>query len=330
MITGAAQMDGSILVISADDGPMLQTKEHLLLCKQVGIKNIVVFLNKVDLVNDADMLEIVEEEVREVLGKYSFDGEKTPIIRGSALKALDGDQTEIGEAAILKLMDAVDEHIPEPKREMTKPFLMPIESVFKISGRGTVATGKVESGTIKLQTDVEIVGYEPTALKTTVTGIEMFHKLVDKGQAGDNLGLLLRNVEKKDARRGTVLCKPGLLKPRVRFEAEIYCLTKEEGGRHTPMVDGFQPQFFFRTADITGKIKFLPQEGIDTNPSEKQMAMPGDNKRIFVELIAPMALKEGLTFAIREGGHTIGAGIISTVSEDMTGFSAQEKKAGKK
>jgi len=327
MITGAAQMDGSILVISSDDGPMLQTKEHLLLCKQVGIKHIVVFMNKVDLVNDKDMIDIVEEEVREVLTKYEFDGEATPIIRGSALKALEGDQSEIGEPAILKLMEAVDSYIPEPKREMAKPFLMPVESVFKISGRGTVATGKVEAGTIKIQTEVEIVGFAPTPLKTVITGIEMFHKLVDKGQAGDNLGLLLRNVEKTDARRGTVICKPGLLKPRVRFDADVYCLTKEEGGRHTPMVDGFQPQFFFRTADITGKIRWLPGEG--AQPEDKQMAMPGDHKKVSVELIAPMALKEGLSFAIREGGNTIGAGIITAVSEDMTGHTVLDAKKGK-
>lgn len=327
MITGAAQMDGSILVISSDDGPMLQTKEHLLLCKQVGIKHIVVFMNKVDIVNDKDMIDIVEEEVREVLTKYGFDGEATPIIRGSALKALEGDKSEIGEPAILKLMEAVDSYIPEPKRDMAKPFLMPVESVFKISGRGTVATGKVETGTIKLQTEVEIVGFAPTPLKTVITGIEMFHKLVDKGQAGDNLGLLLRNVEKTDARRGTVICKPGLLKPRVRFDADVYCLTKEEGGRHTPMVDGFQPQFFFRTADITGKIRWLPGEG--AKPEDKQMAMPGDHKKVSVELIQPMALKEGLSFAIREGGNTIGAGIITAVSEDMTGHTVLDGKKGK-
>jgi elongation factor Tu len=327
MITGAAQMDGSILVIGADDGVMLQTREHLLLCKQVGIKHIVVFMNKVDLVKDQEMIEIVEEEIRDVLNNYEFDGANTKIIRGSALKALEGENSEIGVQSVKALMDAVDESIPEPKREINKPFLMPVESVFTISGRGTVATGKVDQGTTKIGAEVEIVGYAPNPVKSTVTGIEMFHKLVDKGQAGDNLGILLRGMDKKNLRRGQVVCHPGLYKPRARFDADIYVLTSEEGGRRTPFVEGFQPQFYFRTSDVTGRISFVP--GPDAKPDDKQMAMPGDHKKIFVSLIAPMAIKEGLSFAIREGGQTIGAGIITKVSEDMTGFvnvAADKKK----
>jgi elongation factor Tu len=328
MITGAAQMDGSILVIGADDGVMLQTREHLLLCKQVGIKHLVVFLNKVDLVKDQEMIEIVEEEIRDVLTNYEFDGANTRIIRGSALKALEGDSSDIGVKAVQTLMDAVDETIPEPKREIAKPFLMPVESVFTISGRGTVATGKVDQGTTKVGADVDIVGFAPQAYKSTVTGIEMFHKLVDKGQAGDNLGILLRNMDKKNLRRGQIVCHPALYKPRARFDADIYVLTSEEGGRRTPFLEGFQPQFYFRTSDVTGRITFPTADG--KPDADKQMAMPGDHKKIFVSLIAPMAIKEGLSFAIREGGQTIGAGIITKVSDDMTGFiSSQEPKKKK-
>jgi len=325
MISGAAQMDGAIMVIGSDDGVMLQTREHLLLCKQVGIKKVVVFLNKVDLVNDAEMVEIVEEEVRDVLSSYEFDGPNTPIVRGSALKALEGEKSEIGTLSVQKLMDSVDEYIPEPKREIAKPFLMPVESVFTISGRGTVATGKVDQGTTKVGTDVDVVGYYPTPYKSTVTGIEMFHKLVDKGQAGDNLGVLLRGMDKNNLRRGQIICQSGLYKPRGRFEANIYVLTKEEGGRHTPFVEGFTPQFYFRTADVTGKVSFPPVSGAD----DKGMAMPGDTKNIKVQLITPMAIKEGLSFAVREGGQTIAAGVITKVDEDMTGYNIADMKKKK-
>ncbi len=315
MITGAAQMDGAILVISADDGPMLQTKEHLLLCKQVGIKHLVVYLNKVDLVKDPEMLEIVEEEVRELLTYYKFDGQNTRIIKGSALKGLEGEDSDIGKKSILELMKAVDETIPVPERDINKPFMMPLESVFNIQGRGTVATGKVDQGTIKLNTEVEIVGFKPTPLKATVTGIEMFRKIVDKGQAGDNLGLLLRNVTKDDIKRGQVICQPGLVKPHMVFEAEVYFLTKDEGGRAKPMFTGFQPQFYFNTADVTGTLEFIPQEGKPKKvgadgKEEAEMAMPGDNRTVKVSLIYPMAIKEGTSFAIREGGSTIGAGKV--------------------
>ncbi|KAL9644624.1 hypothetical protein ABK040_015363 [Willaertia magna] len=319
MITGAAQMDGSILVISADDGPMLQTREHLLLCKQVGIKHLVVFLNKVDLVNDAEMIEMVEEEVRETLKNYDFDGDKVTIVKGSALKGLEGEQSEIGVFAIKKLMEAVDNDIPVPERDVDKPFLMPVEGVLTIQGRGTVATGRVDQGSIKLNTEVEIVGHAPQPIKTSVTGIEMFKKLVDKGQAGDNLGVLLRNVDKKLVRRGQVICKPGLMKPRVKFDADVYVLTQEEGGRRTPFVDGFSPQFFFRTADVTGKIRIYPEEGKPLGEGEKSMAMPGDKKKFEVNLIYPMALVEGLQFAVREGGLTIGAGIVTKIYDEMPG-----------
>lgn len=325
MITGAAQMDGSILVISADDGPMLQTREHLLLCKQVGIKHIVVFLNKVDLVPDPEMIEMVEEEIRETVKQYGFDGDNISIIRGSALKALEGDKSEIGTPAIQKLMDAVDKDIPEPERDINKPFLMPVEGVFTISGRGTVATGKVDQGSLKLNAEVEVVGFAPTPIKTSVTGIEMFHKLVDKGQAGDNLGILLRGIDKKQIKRGQVICKPGLLKPRTKFDADIYVLTAEEGGRRTAFVDGFSPQFFFRTADVTGKMKIYPEEGKALAEGEKCMAMPGDKKKINVTLINHVAITEGLSFAVREGGHTIGAGIVTKVYEEETP-AGQKKK----
>ena len=316
MITGAAQMDGSILVISADDGPMLQTREHLLLCKQVGIKHLVVFLNKVDLVGDPEMIEMVEEEIRDTVKQYGFDGDTISIIKGSALKGLEGDQSEIGVPALKKLMEAVDKDIPEPERDVNKPFLMPVEGVFTISGRGTVATGKVDQGSLKLNAEVEIVGHSPVPIKTSVTGIEMFKKLVDRGQAGDNLGILLRGIDKKQIKRGQVICKPGLLKARTKFDADIYVLTAEEGGRRTAFVDGFSPQFYFRTADVTGKMKIYPEEGKALAEGEKCMAMPGDKKKIQVTLISHMAIIEGLSFAVREGGLTIGAGIVTKIYDE--------------
>ena len=305
MITGAAQMDGAILVVSAADGPMPQTREHILLAKQVGVPYIVVFLNKVDMVEDAELLDLVEMEVRELLTSYGFPGDDTPIVKGSALKALEGDQSEIGEPAILKLMEAVDAYIPEPKRPVDGDFLMPIEDVFSISGRGTVVTGRVERGVIKVGEEVEIVGLKDTQ-KTTCTGVEMFRKLLDQGQAGDNVGILLRGTKREEVERGQVLCKPTTIKPHTKFKAEVYVLTKEEGGRHTPFFKNYRPQFYFRTTDVTGSV-VLP-EGVE-------MVMPGDNVKLEVQLIAPIAMEKGQRFAIREGGHTVGAGVVSEIIE---------------
>jgi elongation factor Tu len=303
MITGAAQMDGAILVCSAADGPMPQTREHILLSRQVGVPYIVVFLNKADMVDDAELLELVEMEVRELLSKYDFPGDDTPIIHGSALKALEGDQSEIGVPAIIKLVDALDSYIPEPVRAIDKPFLMPVEDVFSISGRGTVVTGRIERGIIKVGDEVEVVGIRPTQ-KTTVTGVEMFRKLLDQGQAGDNAGLLLRGLKRDDVERGQVLAKPGTITPHTDFEAEVYVLSKDEGGRHTPFFKGYRPQFYFRTTDVTGACQ-LP-EGVE-------MVMPGDNVKMVVSLIHPIAMDEGLRFAIREGGRTVGAGVVAKV-----------------
>jgi len=303
MITGAAQMDGAILVVSAADGPMPQTREHILLAKQVGVPSIVVFLNKVDQVEDAELLELVEMEVRELLSSYDFPGDKIPIIKGSALKALEGDASDIGEKSMQALMDAVDAYIPEPQRATDKPFLMPIEDVFSISGRGTVVTGRIERGIVKINEELEIVGIKVTQ-KTTCTGIEMFKKLLDEGRAGDNAGVLLRGTKKEDVERGQVLCKPGSITPHTNFEAEVYILTKEEGGRHTPFFKNYRPQFYFRTTDVTGSVTL--KEGTE-------MVMPGDNVKITVELIAPIAMEEGLRFAIREGGRTVGAGVVSKI-----------------
>lgn len=301
MITGAAQMDGAILVVSAADGPMPQTREHVLLAKQVNVPAIVVFLNKVDMVDDETLVGLVEEEVRELLTKYNYPGAEVPVIKGSALKALEGDAD--AEAQILELMKAVDEYIPTPKREVDKPFLMPVEDVFSIKGRGTVVTGRIERGAVKLNEEVEIVGIRDTQ-KTVITGIEMFRKQLEEGQAGDNAGILLRGIEKDDVERGQVLAKPGSITPHTEFEAEVYILTKEEGGRHTPFFSGYKPQFFVRTADVTGEV---------TLPSGVEMVMPGDNAKMTVKLIAPVAMEEGLRFAIREGGRTVGAGVISKV-----------------
>ena len=303
MITGAAQMDGAILVCSAADGPMPQTREHILLSRQVGVPYIVVFLNKADMVDDAELLELVEMEVRELLSKYDFPGDDTPIIAGSARLALEGDQSDIGVPSIIKLVDALDTWIPEPQREIDKPFLMPVEDVFSISGRGTVVTGRIESGVIKVGEEIEIVGIRPTH-KTTVTGVEMFRKRLDQGQAGDNAGLLLRGTKRDDVERGQVLCKPGSITPHTEFEAEVYVLSKDEGGRHTPFFKGYRPQFYFRTTDVTGACQ-LP-EGVE-------MVMPGDNVKMVVSLIAPIAMTEGLRFAIREGGRTVGAGVVAKV-----------------
>jgi elongation factor Tu len=303
MITGAAQMDGAILVVSATDGPMPQTREHILLAKQVGVPSIVVFLNKVDAVEDSELLELVEMEVRELLTLYGFPGDDIPVIKGSALKSLDGDSSEIGELSIQALMDAVDNSIPEPQRSTDKPFLLPIEDVFSISGRGTVVTGRIERGIVKINEELEIVGVRPTQ-KTVCTGIEMFKKLLDEGRAGDNAGILLRGTKKEDVERGQVLCKPGSITPHTTFEAEVYILSKEEGGRHTPFFKNYRPQFYFRTTDITGAVSLA--EGTE-------MVMPGDNVRITVELIAPIAMEEGLRFAIREGGRTVGAGVVSKI-----------------
>jgi len=303
MITGAAQMDGAILVVSAADGPMPQTREHILLAKQVGVPAIVVFLNKVDMVDDAELLELVEMEVRELLTKYDFPGDDTPIIKGSALKALEGDSSDIGEGAMKQLAEAVDSFIPEPARPVDQSFLMPIEDVFSISGRGTVVTGRIERGIVKVNEEVEIVGIRDTQ-KTTCTGIEMFRKLLDEGRAGDNAGVLLRGTKKEDVERGQVLCKPGTITPHTKFEAEVYILTKEEGGRHTPFFKNYRPQFYFRTTDVTGSV---------TLPDGTEMVMPGDNIKLTVELIAPIAMEEGLRFAIREGGRTVGAGVVSKV-----------------
>lgn len=303
MITGAAQMDGAILVVSAADGPMPQTREHILLAKQVGVPYIVVFLNKVDMVEDPELLDLVEMEVRDLLTSYGFPGDTTPIIKGSALKALEGDQGEIGEPAILKLMEAVDQYIPEPQRPVDGAFLMPIEDVFSISGRGTVVTGRVERGIVKVGDEVEIVGLKDTQ-KTTCTGVEMFRKLLDQGQAGDNIGVLLRGTKREDVERGQVLCKPGSIHPHTKFKSEVYVLTKEEGGRHTPFFKNYRPQFYFSTTDVTGSV---------TLPEGVEMVMPGDNVKLEVELIAPIAMEQGRRFAIREGGHTVGAGVVSEV-----------------
>ncbi|MCZ8137511.1 MAG: elongation factor Tu, partial [Porphyrobacter sp.] len=303
MITGAAQMDGAILVCAASDGPMPQTREHILLSRQVGVPYIVVFLNKADMVDDAELLDLVEMEVRELLSKYDFPGDDTPIIKGSARLALEGDQSEIGVPAILKLVEALDTFIPEPQRDVDRPFLMPVEDVFSISGRGTVVTGRIERGIIKVGEEIEIVGIRDTQ-KTTVTGIEMFRKLLDQGQAGDNAGLLLRGTKRDDVERGQVLAKPGSIKPHTTFESEVYVLSKEEGGRHTPFFKGYRPQFYFRTTDVTGSIE-LP-EGVE-------MVMPGDNIKMVVTLIAPVAMDEGLRFAIREGGRTVGAGVVAKI-----------------
>jgi len=305
MITGAAQMDGAILVVSAADGPMPQTREHILLSRQVGVPYIVVYLNKADMVDDAELLELVEMEVRELLSSYDFPGDDTPIIVGSALKALEGDEGEQGAESIVKLVDAMDSYIPEPTRDVDHPFLMPIEDVFSISGRGTVVTGRVERGVIKVGEEVEIVGIHPTT-KTICTGVEMFRKLLDQGQAGDNIGVLLRGTKRDDVERGQVLAKPKSITPHTHFECEVYVLSKEEGGRHTPFFNGYRPQFYFRTTDVTGSCE-LP-EGIE-------MVMPGDNVKMTVKLIAPIAMEDGLRFAIREGGRTVGAGVVSKVIE---------------
>jgi elongation factor Tu len=305
MITGAAQMDGAILVVSAADGPMPQTREHILLSRQVGVPAIVVFLNKADMVDDKELLELVEMEVRDLLSSYNFPGDKVPVVVGSAMKALEGDTGEIGEQAIKKLMDAVDSYIPAPQRDVDKPFLMPVEDVFTISGRGTVVTGRVERGVIKVGDEIEIVGMRPTT-KTTVTGIEMFRKLLDRGEAGDNLGALLRGTKKEDVERGQVLCAPGTIKPHTKFKAEVYVLSKEEGGRHTPFFKGYRPQFYFRTTDVTGIVEL---------PANVEMVMPGDNVSISVTLIVPVAMDKELRFAIREGGRTVGAGVVAEVIE---------------
>jgi len=305
MITGAAQMDGAILVCSAADGPMPQTREHILLSRQVGVPHIVVFLNKADMVDDAELLELVEMEVRELLSKYDFPGDDTPIVHGSARLALEGDQSEIGVPSILKLVEALDTFIPLPERDVDKPFLMPVEDVFSISGRGTVVTGRIERGIIKVGDEIEIVGIRDTQ-KTTVTGVEMFRKLLDQGQAGDNAGLLLRGTKRDDVERGQVLCKPGSIKPHTEFESEVYVLSKDEGGRHTPFFKGYRPQFYFRTTDVTGSV-LLP-EGVE-------MVMPGDNIEIIVELHNTIACEDGLKFAIREGGKTVGAGVVTKIIE---------------
>jgi elongation factor Tu len=305
MITGAAQMDGAILVVSAADGPMPQTREHILLARQVGVPYMVVFLNKADMVDDEELLELVELEIRELLSSYDFPGDDVPIIKGSALKALEGDKGELGEQAINKLMDAVDSYIPDPERAIDRPFLMPIEDVFSISGRGTVATGRVERGIVKVGEEVEVVGMKATT-KTTVTGVEMFRKLLDEGRAGDNIGALLRGVKREDIERGQVLAKPGSITPHTKFKAEAYILSKEEGGRHTPFFNGYRPQFYFRTTDVTGIVDL---------PAGTEMVMPGDNVAVIVNLITPIAMDEGLRFAIREGGRTVGAGVVSSIIE---------------
>ncbi len=305
MITGAAQMDGAILVVSAADGPMPQTREHILLSRQVGVPYILVYMNKADMVDDEELLELVEMEIRELLDQYEFPGDDTPVIIGSALKALEGDKSEIGEPSIIKLVDAMDEYIPEPERDTDKPFLMPIEDVFSISGRGTVVTGRVERGIIHVGDEIEIVGIRETQ-KTTCTGVEMFRKLLDEGVAGDNVGVLLRGTKREEVERGQVLAKPGSITPHTHFEAEVYVLSKEEGGRHTPFFNNYRPQFYFRTTDVTGAVE-LP-EGVE-------MVMPGDNVKMTVKLIAPIAMEEGLRFAIREGGRTVGAGVVSKIIE---------------
>ncbi len=303
MITGAAQMDGAILVVSAADGPMPQTREHVLLARQVNVPNLVVFLNKVDAVDDPELLDLVEIEVRDLLKKYEFPGDKVPVIRGSSLKALQGDGSEIGEKSIMKLMEALDSAIPEPKRELDKPFLMSVEDVFSITGRGTVATGRVERGKVKVGDNVEIVGIQDTK-KSVVTGIEMFRKVMDESQAGDNVGILLRGIEKDQVERGQVICAPGTIQPHKKFKGQVYILNKEEGGRHTPFFNGYRPQFYVRTTDVTGNVKL--KAGVE-------MVMPGDNVEMEVELITPVALEKGVRFAIREGGHTVGAGVVTEI-----------------
>ncbi|MEQ9801117.1 MAG: elongation factor Tu, partial [Salinisphaeraceae bacterium] len=305
MITGAAQMDGAILVVSAADGPMPQTREHILLSRQVGVPHIVVYLNKADMVDDAELLELVEMEVRELLDAYDFPGDDTPVIVGSALKALEGEESEHGIESIVKLVRAMDDFIPEPDRAVDGAFIMPVEDVFSISGRGTVATGRVERGIVKVGDEIEIIGLKATA-KTTVTGVEMFRKLLDEGQAGDNVGILLRGTKREDIERGQVLAKPGSITPHTKFECEVYVLKKEEGGRHTPFFKGYRPQFYFRTTDVTGACEL---------PADVEMVMPGDNVTMNVELIAPIAMEEGLRFAIREGGRTVGAGVVTKITE---------------
>ncbi|MFM9976494.1 MAG: elongation factor Tu [Sphingomonadaceae bacterium] len=305
MITGAAQMDGGILVVSATDGPMPQTREHILLARQVGVPQLVVFMNKVDLVDDAEILELVELEIRELLSKYDFDGDNIPIIQGSATCALNGTNEDIGRGAVLKLMEAVDSWIPQPARPLDLPFLMPIEDVFSISGRGTVVTGRVETGIVKVGEDVEIVGLKDTK-KTVVTGVEMFRKLLDQGQAGDNIGALIRGVGREEVERGQVLCKPGSIKPHTEFKSEVYVLSKEEGGRHTPFFANYRPQFYFRTTDVTGEVVL---------PEGTEMVMPGDNVQLGVKLIAPIAMEQGLRFSIREGGRTVGSGVVAEVTK---------------
>ena len=305
MITGAAQMDGAILVVNAADGPMPQTREHILLARQVGVPALVVYLNKVDQVDDEELLELVELEVRELLSSYDFDGDNIAIVKGSALAALEGRDDEIGKNSIVELMDAVDAHIPQPERPVDRPFLMPIEDVFSISGRGTVVTGRVETGIVNVGDEVEIVGIKDTQ-KTTVTGVEMFRKLLDRGEAGDNIGALIRGIGREDVERGQVLCKPGSVKPHTEFSAEVYVLSKDEGGRHTPFFANYRPQFYFRTTDVTGEVIL---------PEGTEMVMPGDNVTIGVKLIAPIAMDEGLRFAIREGGRTVGSGVVATIIE---------------
>ncbi|HSW70497.1 MAG TPA: elongation factor Tu [Gammaproteobacteria bacterium] len=305
MITGAAQMDGAILVVSAADGPMPQTREHILLARQVGVPYIVVYLNKADMVDDKELLDLVEMEVRDLLTKYGFPGDKTPIVVGSALKAMEGDESDIGIPSIIKLVETMDAYIPVPERPLDKPFLMPIEDVFSISGRGTVVTGRVERGIVKVGEELEIIGLKPTT-KTICTGVEMFRKILDEGRAGDNVGVLLRGTKREEVERGQVLAAPGSITPHTKFEAEVYVLTKEEGGRHTAFLKGYRPQFYFRTTDVTGEV-ILP-EGVE-------MVMPGDNTKLTINLIAPVAMEEGLRFAIREGGHTVGAGVVSKVLE---------------
>jgi elongation factor Tu len=305
MITGAAQMDGAILVVSAADGPMPQTREHILLARQVGVPYIIVYMNKCDMVDDAELLELVEMEVRELLSKYEFPGDAVPIIKGSAKQALEGDKGELGEGSIFKLAEALDSYIPTPERAIDQPFLMPIEDVFSISGRGTVVTGRVERGVVKVGEEIEIVGIRPTT-KTTCTGVEMFRKLLDQGQAGDNVGVLLRGTKREEVERGQVLAKPGTITPHTKFKAEVYVLSKEEGGRHTPFFNGYRPQFYFRTTDVTGSIGL---------PAGTEMVMPGDNITMDVALIAPIAMEEGLRFAVREGGRTVGAGVVAKIVE---------------
>jgi elongation factor Tu len=305
MITGAAQMDGAILVVSAADGPMPQTREHILLARQVGVPYIVVYMNKCDMVDDAELLELVELEVRELLSKYDFPGDTIPIVKGAAKLALEGDKGELGEQSIMKLAEALDSYIPQPKRAIDQPFLMPIEDVFSISGRGTVVTGRVERGIVKVGDEIEIVGLKPT-IKTTCTGVEMFRKLLDEGQAGDNVGVLLRGTKREEVERGQVLAKPGSITPHTKFECEVYVLSKEEGGRHTPFFNGYRPQFYFRTTDVTGSVQL---------PAGTEMVMPGDNIKMVVTLIQPIAMDQGLRFAVREGGKTVGAGVVAKILE---------------